>query len=45
MRWQLLLGVVASLGFAARATTEAMLRFDDALIALDDDTYTLMQAA
>jgi hypothetical protein len=37
MRWQLLFGVVASLGFAARATAGAMLLFDDALVALDDD--------
>ena len=37
MRWQVLLGMMASLGFVARAATGALERFDDALVALDDD--------
>jgi hypothetical protein len=44
MRWQLFLGLVAWLGFAARATTAAMLHFDDALVALDDDAPALQAA-
>jgi hypothetical protein len=45
MRWQVFFGMVASLGFVARATTDALQRFDDALVALDDDLSTLSPAA